>query len=70
MRKQEKNEIKEANDFETQTTRASNNIEKKVPGGDEEKKVIARGSQDALYLWKPLALVGHDLHSLPPRPPL
>jgi hypothetical protein len=29
------------------------------------KKVTARGSQDVLYLWKLLALVGHGPHSLP-----
>ena len=30
-----------------------------------KRKVTTRGSQDALYLWKLLALVGHGPHSLP-----
>lgn len=33
-----------------------------------KRKAIMRGSQDLLYLWKLLALVGHGLHSLPPGP--
>jgi len=47
-RKQEKNEIKEANDFESQRTRAGNNREKKGPGKDEEK---GRASQEDLRMY-------------------
>jgi hypothetical protein len=48
MRKQEKNEIKEANDFDTQRTRASNNREKKRPGEDEGE---GRASQEDLRMY-------------------
>jgi len=48
MRKQEKNEIKEANGFETQRTRASNNIEKRGAGKDEGKR---RASQEDLRMY-------------------
>ena len=48
--KQEKNEIKEANDFETQRTRASNNREKKGPGKDDGERRANTRIQDVLYL--------------------